>query len=327
MSKRFKGEHSTVVVAVAPDKHAPNLVQAAAGLCKRTGMRLRLVQVAEYWAGRSWPREITLEGPLAEAITAVEDESLRAAQGHLRKLAEAVPREVTVETNAIAGFPAEGIIADAVANKAAVIFTGAAKGSHRFVPKGLSTALSLMSDSPVPVIVMQEGCTTDFTKRDFGVLLADDLSDHSEAAVMTGYDFTSALGGASLHHLHVNSLTEENLKISLEAASAASHAGSLRGLTGKEVYAMAIKALEQKMKGRAPGRRLLLEASGGKYESEVVTGVVADELQQVAARTGVEMFIFGRHRTFRRKPFLIGQLPFYAMLTPNRPIMIVPSEI
>jgi len=290
-------------------------------------MRLRLVQVAEYWAGRSWPREITLEGPLAEAITAVEDESLRTAQAHLRKLAESVPREVTVEINAIAGFPAEGVIADAVANKAAIIFTGASKGSHRFVPKGLSTALTLMSDSPVPVIVLQEGCVTDFSKRDFGVLLADDLSDHSESAVMTGYDFAAALGGTSLQHLHVNGLTEESLKISLEAASAASHAGSMRGLTGKEIFAMAMNALDQKMKARAPGRRLLLEAAGGKYRSEIVTGDVADELQVVASRSAVDMLIFGRHRSFRRKPFLIGQLPFYAMLTPSRPIMVVPSEI
>ena len=129
MSKRFKGDHSTVVVAVAPDKHSHNLVQAASSLCLRTGMKLRLVQVAEYWAGRSWPREITLEGPLAEAIIAVEDESLRAAQAHLRVIAESVPRGVSVETNAIAGFPAEGVIADAVANKAAL------KGKPSFCTK------------------------------------------------------------------------------------------------------------------------------------------------------------------------------------------------
>ena len=174
---------------------------------------------------------------------------------------------------------------------------------------------------------MQEGSTADFQKKDLGILLADDLSEHSETAVMTGYDFAAALGGATLHHLHVNSLTEENLKVSLETASAASHAGSLRGLTGKEIFEMAIKALDQKMKSRSPGRRLLLEASGGKYHSEVVTGDVADEMQLVANRASVNLMIFGRHRTFRRKPFLIGQLPFYAMLTPNRPIMIVPGEM
>lgn len=327
MSKRFKGKDATVVVAVGADKHAESLVKIAGGLCKRTGMQLRLVQIAEYWAGRSWPREITLEGPLAEAITAVEDESLRVAHGHLRRLAELVPRGIDVEVNAIAGFPADGVMADAMANHAALIVTGASKGSHRFVPKGLSTALSLMSESSVPVLVIQEGMTIDFDKPNLSLVVADDLSDHSEAAVMTAFDFAAALGRVALKHIHVNSLTEENLKISLEAATAASHAGSLRVLSSGEIYHMAIQALETKIRNRAPGRKTLLDAANGAYEARVVTGDVVDEIHKTVQETNPDLLVFGRHRAFRRKPFLIGQVPFHAMLLPSKPVLVVPGEI
>jgi nucleotide-binding universal stress UspA family protein len=35
-----------------------------------------------------------------------------------------------------------------------------------------------------------------------------------------------------------------------------------------------------------------------------------------------DMLLFGRHRTWRRKPFAIGQLPFHSMLKSRRPVLI-----
>lgn len=327
MSKRFEGDHPTVVVAVNADKHAENLVKIASSLCKRTGMRLRLVQVAEYWVGRSWPREITLEGPLAEAITVVENESMLVAQSHLRRLSEKVGGGIEVEVNVIAGYPADGIIADAVANHAVLIITGAAKGNHRFVPKGLSTALSLMSQAPVPVLVVQEGTEVDFEKSRFSMMVADDLSDHSEAAVLTAFDFATRIGQAKLEHIHVNCLTEENLKISLESATAASHLGMMRAFQGSEIYQMAMQTLEAKIRNRAPARKISFESAKGIYETKILTGDVASEIQKSVQVSNPDLLVFGRHRAFRRKPFLIGQVPFYAMLTHNKPVLVVPGEI
>jgi len=326
MGKRFKGNHSRVTVAVAADANAPQLVEAAAGFCRRTGMKMRLVQVAEYWVGRSWPREMTLEGPLGEAIGVVEDESVRLAQSHLRRLAEGVGRGIEVETNVLTGYPGECIIADAIASQSSFIITGASKGNHRFVPRGLSTALTLMSDSPVPVMVIQAGTTPRFDGDGFRMMVADDLTDHSEKAVVAAFDLASALGNVRLHHLHINGLTEQNLTAALEAAAAASHSGTIRGVSASEVFRLAVRTIEGKMGARAPGRRSVLEAHRGIYSSEVRSGDVVDELHAAAGAFHADLLVFGRHRAFRRKPFVIGQVPFYAMLSPERPVVVVPGE-
>ena len=326
MGKRFRGDSRTVVLAVRADEGAQSLVDAAMQLCRRTGMKLRIVQVAEYWIGRSWPRELTIEGPLAEAVDAVEGESIRMAEKHLRKMAESAGRGLEVETNVLSGNASECIIADALANRASLIITGAGRGSHRFVPRGMSTALSLMADAPIPVLVIQEGCRPKFDMDGQVVLIADDLSEHSERAVLTGFDLATALGKTKVKHVHVNAISEENLRVALEGVASASRSGQVRGISAGEIHELALKTLDAKLRQRAAGMKAVLEASSSEVSCHLRSGDVIDELNKAAEETKADFVVFGRHRAFRRKPFLIGQVPFYAMLSPDRPVLVVPAD-
>jgi nucleotide-binding universal stress UspA family protein len=321
MTKRFMNPKGKILVPVAFDDSAADVLKAAGQIAKRTGLSLSVVHVSEYWVGRSWPTEMMMGGPMGGLVSAIEDESMILASSQLKELvAKNLPgHKVTSEV--LLGYPADSIRAHAVTMGAELIILGGTAGDYKFVPRGLSTVLGLMSEAPCPVLVIPKGSKTDWSTTRLHAVMADDLQPESDNAILIGYEWVTALGQVQLTHIHVNQLQKADLKEALSSASAASHAK--QGLLDTEtVWTAAMKSIQEKLNSRAPGRKTLLESRGGSVETQIIQGDPVDAVLKTAVDRKADLMIFGRHRTWRRKPFAIGQLPFHAMLKSGRPVLI-----
>ncbi len=327
MGKRFKGSRATLVAALGLSETDKHILDAASAICSKTKMNLRLVHVVEPWAGPLWSIPVAGEAAISGMIQTVEEQSQMTAEQELKQLADSIKGDFEITTNVLTGRVAHGLISDAVVNKGSMILTGAAPGSHAFVPKGLSTALTLMAESPIPVMVVSQDCKVDFSRGDLKVLAADDLTDSSLSVVHVAYDLAASLGHSNVEHLHVNSLDLETLRASLSNAQAASHSVVDPAVSAESLFEMIKKDLTEKMKQRSPLHMSSLEASGGKYTYNIVNGNPSEAINNEVERTGVDVLVCGRHQTFHRKPFLIGRVPFSAMLSLGRAVVVAPPEV
>jgi nucleotide-binding universal stress UspA family protein len=254
-------------------------------------------------------------------VSAVEDETMDIAHNRLKDIVKANLGTTTVGTHVLLGYPAESIRAHAVTIGAELIVLGGAADDYRYVPRGLSTVLGLMADAPCPVLVLPRGNTGSWSNKTLKAILADDLQPESDNGVFVAYEWVAALGHTELNHVHVNQLSKEDLQDALTAAAAAAHTPE-GALNLDTVWTAAMKSVEEKLVSRAPGRKHLVEARGGSVKTTLLQGDPVDTILKLADEIKADLMIFGRHRTWRRKPFAVGQLPFHSMLRSRRPVLI-----
>lgn len=321
MTKRFMNPKGKILVPINLDESSGPLLKAAGQIAKRTGLSLNVVHVSEYWVGRTWPTEMMLGGPMGGLVSAVEEETMDVAHSHLKELISSNLAGFDVSSEVLLGYPAESIRAHAVTIGAELIVLGGAADDYKYVPRGLSTVLGLMADAPCPVLVLPRGNTGSWEKKPLKAILADDLQRESDSSVLVGYEWVSALGNTELTHVHVNQLSKDDLQDALTAAAAASHTPE-GALDLNTVWTAAMKSVETKLAERAPGRKHLVEARGGKVKISLLQGDPVDAILKLADDTKADLMIFGRHRTWRKKPFAVGQLPFHSMLRSKKPVLI-----
>ena len=321
MTKRFMNPNGKILVPVNLDETSGPLLKAAGQIAKRTGLGVEVIHVSEYWVGRTWPTEMMLGVPMGGLVSAVEDETMDVASSRLNELVKKHLPGMDVKSEVLLGYAAESIRAHAVTIHAELIILGGAADDYRFVPRGMSTVLGLMGDAPCPVLVLPRSNPGQWDKPSLTAIMADDLQPQSDSAVFVGYEWAAALGQTKLTHAHVNQMSKENLKDALTSAAAAAHTpeGSMDVDT---VWTAAMKSIEDKLKTRAPGRKPLLEARGGSVNTMLIQGEPVEAILKLAEDAKADLMIFGRHRTWRRKPFAIGQLPFHSMLRSKKPVLI-----
>ena len=321
MTKRFMNPKGKILVPVNLDDSSSPLLKAAGQISKRTGLAVHVVHVSEYWVGRTWPTEMMLGGPMGGLVSAVEDETMEVAHSRLKELVKTNLSGLHVNTEVLLGYPAESIRAHAVTIGAELIILGGATDDYKYIPRGLSTVLGLMADAPCPVLVLPQGNPGIWDKKPLKAVLADDLQPESDNGVLVAYEWVSALGDTELNHVHVNQLTKDDLKDALTSAAAAAHTPE-GALDLETVWNAAMKSIETKLAERAPGRKHLVEARGGKVKTTLMQGEPVESILKLAEDTKADLMIFGRHRTWRKKPFAVGQLPFHSMLRSRKPVLI-----
>lgn len=313
--------HQFVTVAVTFDERSVALVSIAADLCRRTGKKLHLLHVVEPWHAAARPLEA--DTPLFRASEAVEARARARAERHLQELAGGVAG-LSVKQTVLVGKPAEKIGKEAAHTGSCLLIVGANSRQRRFLPTGYSTALSLMVTASVPVMSIDTTTTPRLPDRDLNLLLADDLSPQSEAAVAFAFDFAAAFGRATLHHLHINGLTLEGLRSGLETAAAAGHTMLDSDRAVGSVFEAVMAQYHEELRLRAAGLRDYLDAAGGVYQATVRSGQVRAELAAFVDANDPDVLVFGRHQSVHTRPFFLGRLPYGAMLSFQRPVIVVP---
>lgn len=326
LAQHFKGKGGTIVVAVGLDEHTEALMRSAVSLAEQTQMSLRLVHVIEPWVGRYWATAVAGGVPMTDIVQNVESEQTKSAEEKLADLVYRFGDRVSCSYAVLLGIVADAILEDAEDHEAALIITGSAGDYQRFVPRGFSTALSLLAHAEVPVIVIPRNVEVDFKRDHIKLLLADDLAPESERIVPTTFNFAGNLCHPELVHLHVNSVGAEHLHDALTTAFASLHTEIDPGTASKDVAGAMQSAMEKGLLDRLPANRGAFENAGGTYQAKITVGQAADGVNSEADKLKADMVVFGRHQTFHRRPFLIGRMPFHSMLSHRHAVMVVPLE-
>ena len=326
MSRSFMEHREYITVAVAFDAHTMSLTELASNLCIATGKKLCLLHVVEPWADHPHSKAFGEVDNLWNVTQAVETNARELALSRLGEVALSVPPEIAVKKVVVGGKSVDMICKEVESIGTCLLLVGGRHSSMKFLPKGLSTALSLMVASPVPLLVIDTAKEFKFDTKGMRFLLSDDLSEHSETAVEFTFDLAAALRNSEIHHVHVNGLSFESLEAGLNTAAATSHTPINSSASIDDVYSALLNSIDKKMNARALDQKDYLEASGGSYTSQVTTGNVSEEIQKVAERVKPDITVFGRHHTLHTKPFFIGRVPFRSMLNQSGPILIVPND-
>lgn len=327
MSRSFMEHREFITVAVAFDRHTMPLTRMATDLCRATGKKLCLLHVVEPWADHPHSKAFGGEEDHFWNVTqAVETNARELALARLGEVGMEIPPDISVKKVVAGGKAVETICKEVESIGTCMLLVGGNFSNMRFMPKGLSSALSLMVSSPVPLMVVDTERDQSINTSQLKFLLSDDLSEKSESAVEFTFDLATALGRCEIHHVHINGMTFDSLKAGLNTAAATSHTPLNSSASVDDVYNALITGIESKLSSRAASLRDYLEASGGSYYSEVATGNVSDEIGKVSEEVQADVIVFGRHHTLHTKPFFIGRVPFRSMLGQRKPVIIVPND-
>ena len=326
MSETLATRAKYVTVAVAFDHHTIPLTTFAARLCEKLSKDLCLMHVVEPWldSPHSVPRGEN--DPLWNVSQAVEKNAYELAERKLNELASEISPRVRVVKHVLRGKPVPLLMQEAFNIGSMMLVVGADVESLKYLPKGLSTALSLMASASVPVLVADGSLLHEILDDRLDILVADDLSEDAENALEFGFDLAIGQGKATLHHVHINGLTFDSLRSGLLSAAATSHSIGNDEKTTEIVFDSMIKGFEAQLEQRGGNERDYLENGGGSYKPKVLTGNVAKKILEEIQTVNPAILVFGRHQAVHRQPFFMGRVPFKTMLASKIPVVIVPAS-
>jgi len=316
MTKKANG---AAVVAVGFDDQTEALLATAYSLARRFRIELRVVHVVAPLEGLgAFDYTASL---YASPLTATwDDEGARAqASEKMQQLLAKVPGDVIATGVVLSGPPTPCIAAEAVARRASVIVTACNPDGYSALSQGFSTSIGLMHEAQLPVLTISRDAALDFAKPGFHILLGDDLQDASHEAVLKAYELATRMGRETcLHHVHVHSLVRALIGNGLTLKPNEPNATIEDQLDREnEVRAAKLKERADTWLGRA-------KEAGVNITVDVRVGNVQAEITAAAGDFVPDLYIFGRHRLFRARPFLIGRMPFRTMLAERRAVLLVP---
>lgn len=326
MSETFAERARYITVAVGFDRHTLPLTTYATHLCQKFGKDLCLLHVVEPWLDRPHSVPQGESDPLWNVTQAVEANARDLAIRKLEELGSEIPPQVKVLRRVVRGRTIPALCQEALSIGSMMLLVGADVENLKFIPKGLSTALSLMMSSPVPVLVANTAHLKTEIPPTGTFMVADDLSPESEEALEFAFDLAVAQGKSALYHVHVNGLTFEALKSGLMTAAASAHSPVNGQATAEIVFDSLVSGLEDTLNKRCQNARDYLEAGGGSYHPKVLTGHVAKKITAEAEVLKPDILIFGRHHAYHKHPFFLGRVPLRTMLACHVPILVVPSQ-
>ncbi len=326
LARHFRGTAAHIIVAVGLDEHTDALLRSASSLARRSGMSLRLVHVVEPWVGGYWSTAVAGGIPMMDIVQNVETEQIKMAEDKLTRLVERYGKDISCNYAVLRGIVADAILEDAAVSEAAMLITGSAGEYQRFIPRGFSTALSLLAHAPIPVLVVPRDVELNFERPELKLLVADDLSTEARRIVATAFAFAAELDSPRLLHFHVNAMGADHVEDTMRKAVAAQRDSGDPGMIARDVAGTLLEAIKKGLAERVPQNRLAFDRAGGTYQVKIANGHPIEEVNAEAERLGADVLIFGRHQTFHRRPFLIGRVPFHAMLSRQQAVMVLPLE-
>jgi hypothetical protein len=152
------------------------------------------------------------------------------------------------------------------------------------------------------------------------ILACDDFTEVSGAALDVGFSLAAGIKGSTLVHLHVESYGDLPSHVKLKDPK------TNASITPEQLEFIN-RQVEDKLLERAGEWPAKLESKGSRYEMEVVSGSVPDEINRSAVAHRADIVLFGQHKVFHRKSMHVGKVPYKVMLAQNRAGIGVPIEL
>lgn len=315
-----------LVAAVAFDEQTEHLTRTVVSLAERFDMEARFVNVLDAMSADPWLMEMPTHYMALPLYRETQDKMILERRKLLSELVATTRLRARAHGEVVSGDPAEAVIAYARLHRANLIVTACSSTSYRMIPKGFSTALSLMADAPLPVLVTSRERPLDFRGASLSLLFCDDLQPSTNEAALRTFELAWRLGRARVRQVHVHGDFREMVKDSW-ADLAARNPALVREHDSPESFLS--REYEERMsalKARGLPYRQRAEAGGATVEIDVRTGSVHDEIHEATEAADPDLLVFGRHKFFRSRPFLVGRMSFRAMLHEQRSVLIVPPS-
>lgn len=310
MLARFPSSKAKIGVAVSFDERLEQVLSVAQNLARMTGCGLRLIHICDPWT-KSYLATAVEAGP-PDLVNALKEESARIAGRRISALARTLGEHCEVEV--ASGDVVKCLAEDADGHGVGLLVVGASRGGIASTSMGFSTAVSLIAESTVPVMVVNEDACLEPARAGLNIVVADDFSEVALEGLALGFALAQTVRGSTLVHAHVETYSD----LQLFRKSKTQTKVSPNQISGM------LQTAEAKLLERCGDRAGRLEADGGHYQMEVVAGAVPDELERTAVASRADLTIFGQHRVFHRQGMHVGQVPFKAMLSQRRPVIVVP---
>lgn len=323
MIESYVSALATVTVAVSLDEHSEALVRIGARLAKRLGKQLCLLHIVEPWAELPVSQAFGKASPLWNVVQAVGEgihERAEAAVADLAKRADVQARIVVVS-----GKPKDCLGPEALEIGSCLLLVGYTGRATPLLPRGLSTVLSLMATTPVPLLVIDPTTHTEFPPEELRVLLADDLGDKGDAVALLAFDLAARFGKTWVHHVHINGLTREVLDAGIACASAAAHTQLPVSASAADVHALLRAQLARCMEARFEAYATEFTSRSCRYTSEIVEGGVKSGLSEVIEAVKPHVTVFGRHRSVHDQHTALARLPARSVLNESHAVIVVPD--
>ena len=154
------------------------------------------------------------------------------------------------------------------------------------------------------------------------VLIADDLTESSAAAIECLTDFVHALClPVNVLHIHVEPADVKSIVLSPDYELKLWPQFELRDRPLDIRY----EKIKRTLRSRSASLIETIDQCDGIYHSELWHGDVFEELNRAALTHRASMVVFGKHHTIHKHPFAVGQMDYQKMLSLNRPIMMAPE--
>ncbi len=325
MSQSPKNPRGQIVAAVAFDQQTEAIVRAVTSLARRFEMGVHLVSVVEPTLANPWIQLSRAEMAYFPIYPGVDEADRQDKTTRMADLARRFELPFPVTTSVTYGLKAQTIISEAIAKRANVLVTGFDPESYRLSLTGMSTALMLLADAPLPVLAVTVETAPDFNKPRFKVLIADDLTETTQEAVRMGYEIASGLEHAEVRQTYIHGDFRELLRSRWEEFKSRFPDKDCGTLTPDSLWETEQQTLLAKATAQGAPFRKKAELAHVKINLDVRTGTdVPEEFRNVAKEFAPDLVVFGRHRLLRSRPFLIGRMPFRTMLQLRQPVLVVP---
>ncbi|MEZ4743788.1 MAG: universal stress protein [Bdellovibrionota bacterium] len=330
MFDRFSGKNRHIVAGIKFTPTTTDYIKSTISLARRSNMSLKFTHIVEPW--NQGPMVYSNTSPTQRLSTLNEESRLKSAKKRLDEAIKPFLKEYDIETSVHIGQVAETLKSEALTSRASLLVCGIKPIAHKFVPKGFTTALELITSSSIPVLALPEEKIYDFAgdkkqEKKLTILVCDDLSPSSHDALPTAAELAGALKKSELLHLHIHKESKENLI--KWAEQVASYTPTLRDLQfdfpikKETIVANTEKAITDSMSKRLEVSQAILEMQKVDYNRKIAFGDIYEKLQEVIKETNPDLVVFGQHHLIHKRPFSIGRIPFYSMLNLELPILVV----
>lgn len=329
MIYKFNGPKSKIVAGVKTPIDDKFFLSSLMSFAQRSKMSIQACEAVDPWISPAtiYPGEYLFY----EAAQAAEESNLETKENTLSELFKPYREVNYIETEAMIGKPADVLRTAATSKNAKLIICGVKRSSSAFIPNGFSTALSLMSHSPKPVLLIPHDEKFDFSKKDLKILVSDNLRENSSNLITSLGNLACKLEACKLIHFHCYSQSKDDLRswidlISISLANRDPKENIPLPESHESIIDRTSQTILNKLKERFQLSEKRMDESGLLYEPQMSFGKVFEELSQIVEREQPDILAFGSHHFFDGGPATLGKLPFYAMLGFGLPVLIVPEQ-
>jgi nucleotide-binding universal stress UspA family protein len=324
----LKLEHAPIVVGLSLTDDDHQILKSVGKLAKRTGSRLILAHAILPFQAYAYAGEgafyplASYENSFRELSEVMTIEKLEELK---KSMAEINQDGVDIDLKVIHNDPALGIINYAKECEAGLIVCGFHPDRVKNDFLGMSTASLLMSESTRPVLALPLDRQAAFEGP---LVFADDLHDETKPSLEAAVRFANDMKIRDFYHLHLNNLSLEEIDKMAETVRSAMVMGRMpdnpdfdRDYYMDKTTEFVSENLQTRFEEVPNELRSALN-----YETRVAFGSPTKKMLNVLDQLKAEIVAFGTHKFFDRSSWTFGKMPYHAMLSVGRGVLVIPNQ-